>query len=66
MSRAFGPIRALREALRAVLDAFGVWVTRFVYDPLRPLRTPFGEVARPPVQDVPVRLMMLMPYTACS
>ena len=36
------------------------------YDPARPLRTPVGEVDCPVVQDVPVRLMMLMPYTACS
>lgn len=36
------------------------------YDPARPLQWQAGEVVCPPVQDVPSRLMMLMPYTACS
>lgn len=36
------------------------------YDPERPLQWQAGEVTCPPVQDVPLRLMMLMPYTACS
>jgi hypothetical protein len=36
------------------------------YDPLRPLQWQGGEVACPPVQDAPIRLMMLMPYRACS
>lgn len=37
-----------------------------MYDPERPLQCQGGEVACPPVQDVPLRLMMLMPYNACS
>jgi hypothetical protein len=37
-----------------------------LYDPDRPLRWQGGEVTCPPVKDVPVRLQMLMPYTACS
>ena len=36
------------------------------YDPQRPLQWQGGEVWCPPVQDLPVRLMMLMPYRACS
>jgi hypothetical protein len=36
------------------------------YDPNRPLRWQGGEVTCPPMQEVPVRLMMLMPYRACS
>ncbi len=35
-------------------------------DPERPLLWQGGEVACPPVGDVPVRLSLLMPYTACS
>jgi hypothetical protein len=34
------------------------------YDPDRSLRWQKGEVTCPPVQEVPLRLMMLMPYTA--
>ncbi len=37
-----------------------------LYDPLRPLRWQGGEVMCPPVEDVPVRLSLLMPYNACS
>ena len=37
-----------------------------MYDPARPLRWQSGEVTCPPIQDAPVRLMMLMPYNACS
>ena len=37
-----------------------------MYDPTRPLQWQYGEVNCPPVQDAPARLMMLMPYTACS
>jgi hypothetical protein len=37
-----------------------------MFDPQRPLRWQCGEVMCPPVQDVPVRLLLLMPYTACS
>ena len=37
-----------------------------LYDPERPLRWQGGEVVCPPVQDAPVRLMMLMPYVACD
>ena len=37
-----------------------------LYDPGRPLRWQGGEVTCPIVEDVPVRLSLLMPYTACS
>jgi hypothetical protein len=37
-----------------------------LYDPERPLKWQAGEVTCPLVQDAPVRLMMLMPYTACD
>ena len=37
-----------------------------LYDPTRPLRWQCGEVLCPPIQDAPVRLMLLMPYNACS
>jgi hypothetical protein len=37
-----------------------------LYDSERPLRWQRGEVTCPPIEDVPVRLSMLMPYTACS
>jgi hypothetical protein len=36
------------------------------YDQQQPLQWQAGLVACPPVQDAPVRLMMLMPYNACS
>jgi hypothetical protein len=36
------------------------------YDPDRPLQWQNGEVSAPPVQDIPVRLLTLMPYNACS
>ncbi len=36
------------------------------YDPQRPLQWQGGEVSCPPVQEAPIRLMMLMPYRACS
>jgi hypothetical protein len=36
------------------------------YDPQRPLQWQGGEVTCPPVQEAPIRLMMLMPYRACS
>ena len=36
------------------------------YDPQRPLQWQGREVSCPPVQDAPIRLMMLMPYRACS
>jgi hypothetical protein len=36
------------------------------YDPGCPLVWQYGEVICPPVQDVPVRLQMLMPYIACD
>ena len=36
------------------------------YDPQRPLTWQNGEIQCPPIQDVPVRLMMLMPYNACT
>jgi hypothetical protein len=37
-----------------------------MYDPQRPLRWQFGSVNCLPISEVPVRLMMLMPYCACS
>lgn len=37
-----------------------------LYDPERPLRSQHGEVTCPHIQDVPARLMILMPYTACD
>jgi hypothetical protein len=37
-----------------------------MYDPERPLKWQRGEVTCPPVKDVPARLMVLMPYNACS
>jgi hypothetical protein len=36
------------------------------YDPARPLTWSYGEFLAPPVQPAPVRISMLMPYTACS
>lgn len=36
------------------------------YDPNRPLQWQHGEAICPPVQDAPVRLIMLMPYNAYS
>jgi hypothetical protein len=36
------------------------------YDPQRPLQWQGGEVIGPPIQEEPIRLMMLMPYRACS
>lgn len=36
------------------------------YDPNRPLQWEFGEVNCPPIQEVPVRLTLLMPYRACT
>jgi hypothetical protein len=37
-----------------------------LYDPERPLLWQGGEVTCPPIEDVPVRLSLLMPYNACS
>jgi hypothetical protein len=37
-----------------------------LYDPQRPLLWQGGEVTCPPVEDVPVRLSLLMPYNACD
>ena len=37
-----------------------------LFDPAQPLRWQAGEVICPAVQDAPARLMMLMPYNACS
>ena len=37
-----------------------------LYDPKRPLLWQGGEVMCPPVEDMPVRLLLLMPYNACS
>ena len=36
------------------------------YDRMRPLQWEFGEVTCPPIQEVPVRLILLMPYRACT
>jgi hypothetical protein len=36
------------------------------YDPKRPLQWQGGEVSCPAVQEAPIRLMMLIPYRACS
>lgn len=36
------------------------------YDPQHPLQWQGGEVSCPPVEEAPIRLMMLMPYRACS
>lgn len=35
-----------------------------LYDPTRPLLWQMGQVTCPPLEDVPLRLMSLMPYTA--
>lgn len=37
-----------------------------LYDSQRPLLWQHGEMMCPPVQDMPVRLVSLMPYNACS
>ena len=37
-----------------------------LYDPSRPIQWQHGPVECPPIQDAPVRLMMLMPYTSSS
>ena len=37
-----------------------------LYDPERPRKWQGGEVTCPSVEEAPVRLMMLMPYNACS
>ena len=37
-----------------------------LYDPERPLLWQGGEVMCPSVEDMPVRLLLLMPYNACS
>lgn len=37
-----------------------------LYDPERPLLWQGGEVMCPPAEDMPVRLLSLMPYNACS
>jgi hypothetical protein len=36
------------------------------YDPERPIQWQCGSVRCPVVHDAPLRLMMLMPYNACS
>ena len=36
------------------------------YDALRPVQWQHGEVQCPPIQEAPVRLMMLVPYRACT
>jgi hypothetical protein len=37
-----------------------------LYDPQRPLKWQGGAVTCPPIQEMPVRLLLLMPYNACS
>jgi hypothetical protein len=37
-----------------------------LYDPDRPLQWQEGTVMCPPIQDVPLRLAMLMPYRSCN
>ena len=37
-----------------------------LFDPQRPLKWQRGEVTCPPVQEMPVRLLLLMPSNACS
>ena len=37
-----------------------------MYDCERPLKWQHGEVMPPLIQDIPARLLMLMPYNACS
>ena len=37
-----------------------------LYDPKRPLLWQGGEVMCPPVEDMPIRLLLLMPYNALS
>jgi hypothetical protein len=37
-----------------------------LYHPDRPLQWQAGAVSCPPIQDAPLRLMMLMPYNACT
>ena len=37
-----------------------------LFDPVQPLQWQAGEVTCPAVMDAPTRLMMLMPYNACS
>ncbi len=41
-------------------------VSLHLYDPERPLLWQGGEVMCPPVEDMPVRMLLLMPYNACS
>ena len=36
------------------------------YDSQRPVQWQGGEVSCPPVEEAPIRLMMLMPYRACN
>jgi hypothetical protein len=37
-----------------------------LYDPDRPLQWQAGVVTCPPIQEVPLRLALLMPYRACN
>ncbi len=37
-----------------------------LYDPESPLLWQYGSVACPAIEDAPSRLMLLMPYNACS
>jgi hypothetical protein len=56
---------------RAVHCVNGTGPLRFavylhLYDPSRPLLWQGGSLTCPPIQEMPVRLQMLMPYNACS
>lgn len=37
-----------------------------LYDPQRPVKWQGDEATCPPIQEMPVRLLLLMPYNACS
>jgi hypothetical protein len=37
-----------------------------LYDSQRPVKWQGGDVTCPPIQEMPVRLLLLMPYNACS
>lgn len=42
---------------------FAVYLHQF--DPQRPLRWKRGEVICPPIREIPLRLLLLMPYNVC-
>jgi hypothetical protein len=56
---------------RKINCVYGTGQLRFaaylhLYDPQRPLKWQGGEITCPPIQEMPVRLPLLMPYNACS